>query len=324
MGPYTSYNNINQFSIIANSEKSEILDSYLKFKNCYNWYYFYHGFAALYWYRDFRYVNPKIFDQYEKVFICYNHLISNYRSYRLHLVSNLVEQDLTKHGHVSFFLKDQHNTWQETVNDPYCLLDSRARGKIKTVLKDVTDPLIIDTDNPNGAMSATVNIDQLTSALWHIVTETIFFHPKLHLTEKIFKPIVAQRPFILAGAPGNLAYLKSYGFRTFDCWIDESYDDETDHYLRIEKITAEIGKLCALPKTELKNMHEEMKETLRYNYDHFYGEFKNIIVDELVDNFEHILRRINHGREPDNHSRFHTRYELPPGHLDAVKRRLKQ
>jgi len=307
--------------ILANSEISDLKDQYCRDYKLYDWYYFYHGFAALDWYRDFEYANPKVFENYQKVFICYNHLVSKLRSYRLHLGSNLINQDLVKHGHLSLFLSDDYGTWQETVADVENPLDPRARESITKALSGLEKPLIIDTDKPVGSLSANVSLDQLTSALWHIVTETIYYDPKLHLTEKIFKPIVAKRPFILVGAPGNLAYLKRYGFRTFDRWIDESYDTEQDHYIRIEKITFEIAKLCAMSPALLKQMHLEMQEILEYNYQHFYGNFKNIIVDEMANNFNNILGRINNGRSPGNHSFYHQRYELD---LEPIKKRLKQ
>jgi hypothetical protein len=294
----------NRFNIIAVSEHSKLIHEYAKSENYYIWYYFFHGFAALDWYRDFQYFEPQSFDRFDKVFICYNHLTSNLRSYRLHLVSNLIEQGLIKYGRVSLF----HNGWQETIRDPLNPLDNRARLKIKNTLKHIKEPLIIDTDSPTGTLSATVNFDDLTSAMWHVVTETIYFDPKLHLTEKIFKPIVAKRPFILVGAPGNLAYLKSYGFKTFNRWIDESYDLEEDHYIRIEKITLEIAKLCAMSPALLEQVFQEMQEVLEYNFNHFYGNFKDIIVDELVDNFEQIVNTV--GIESDN--------------LVEVKKRLKQ
>jgi hypothetical protein len=313
-----------QISIFANSEHSKIKNLIVKKQGYYDWYYFYHGFAALDWYRDFQYVNQNSFNRYSKVFICYNHLTSNLRSYRLHLASNLINQDLTKYGYLSLFLKDQYGTWQDTINDPLNPLDRRAVPGVIQALSNLSEPLIIDTPNPQGSLSAQVNLDQLTSALWHVVTETIYFDTKLHLTEKIFKPIVAKRPFILVAAPGNLAYLKSYGFKTFDRWIDESYDQEQDHYIRIEKITSEIAKLCELSPTALKAMHIEMQEVLEYNFNHFYTTFKDLIIDELVDNFEHILCQINNGRQPGNHSKYHQRFELSPEYLLEVKTRLKQ
>jgi len=263
-----------------------------------------------------------LFDGFNKVFICYNNLISELRSYRLHLVSNLISQDLVKHGLVSLPLRDKNGTWQETITSADCPLTTQAKVKVYQVLRHLEHPLIIDTDKPHGALSAEVDLDQLTSAFWHVVTETVYFLPKLHLTEKVFKPIVAQRPFILVAAPGNLAYLKSYGFKTFDRWIDESYDTEEDHYVRIEKITAEIEKLCALSKGELDDMYAEMKEVLVYNYNHFYGKFKEIIVNELVDNFEGVLMQFNNGRQPNNHSKYHFRFEPDHEYLQEVKQRL--
>jgi hypothetical protein len=313
-----------RIDIFANSEKSEFKRKIVKDLQFYDWYYFFHGFAALDWYRDFQYVNPSSFNRFNKVFICYNHLISKYRSYRLHLVSNLIEQDLLKYGHVSLALADSEGTWRKTIENPETPLDNRARVKIYHALKNINAPLTIDTDKPHGAMSANVSLDWLTDALFHVVTETVYFQPKLHLTEKVFKPIVARRPFFLVSTPGSLAYLKSYGFKTFDRWIDESYDQEPDHYVRIEKITFELAKLCAMSPALLKQMHTEMNEVLEYNFNHFYTTFKDMIVDELVDNFDHILCQINNGRQPNNHSRYHQRFELAPGYLQEVKKRLKQ
>ena len=311
----------NKINIIANSEKSEDFSRFIKNQKSYSWYYFFHGFAALDWYRDFEYVNRNSFNQFDKVFICYNNLISNLRSYRLHLVSNLIDKDLIKYGAVSLQLKDHHGSWHDTVENPTTPLDNRARIKIYNTLKNVTSPLIIDTERPSGELSAKINLEDLTSALWHVVTETVYFFDKMHLTEKIFKPIVAKRPFILVGAPGNLAYLKSYGFKTFDQWIDESYDTETDHYIRIEKITDQIEKLCS---QDMTTMHKEMQSVLEYNYNHFYNEFRNIIVNELVDNFAGVLAQINNGRIPGNHSRHHTRYDLSQEYLSEVKKRLSK
>lgn len=129
--------------------------------------------------------------------------------------------------------------------------------------------------------------------MWNVVTETNFYDDKLHLTEKIFKPIVTRRPFILVSAPGNLAYLKSYGFKTFSDYIDESYDDEQDPDRRIEMIVNELEKLCQMPHKELMTMFEKMKDVLEFNHQHFYGKFKEIIVNELVDNFEGCTKKYN-------------------------------
>jgi hypothetical protein len=163
----------------------------------------------------------------------------------------------------------------------------------------LSNALTLDRTNTTGSLSADFGHQEFElwkSGLWHIVTETVFYHDKLHLTEKIFKPIVAQRPFMLAAAPGNLAYLKSYGFRTFDQWIDESYDLIQDPDQRLQAIVDQTNRLCAMSDTELRQMHQEMQPVLEHNFNHLWSGFKHRIVNELVDNFETAVRIWNNGR----------------------------
>jgi len=47
-----------------------------------------------------------------------------------------------------------------------------------------------------------------------------------------------------------------------------------------------------------------------------------VLVNELVDNFGGILSQINNGRMPNNHSKYHQRFELPSDYLEEVKQRL--
>jgi hypothetical protein len=156
--------------------------------------------------------------------------------------------------------------------------------------------------------------------LFHVVTETIFYDEKLHLTEKIFKPIVARRPFFLVGAPGNLAYLKSYGFKTFDHWVDESYDSETEPDQRLVKIVNELDKLCKLSESELMQMYEEMQEILEYNFNWFYTGFREQITNELVDNFDLLIKKYNAGKDTS----FKNYINVSNIDFDAVKKLLLQ
>jgi hypothetical protein len=80
--------------------------------------------------------------------------------------------------------------------------------------------------------------------------------------------------------------LKSYGFKTFDRWIDERYDLEPDPDKRIDMAVDQLDKLCSLSHDELVSMHREMEDILNYNFNHLYGDFKTIIVKELLDNFQ--------------------------------------
>ena len=283
--------------ILAHSEHSESVKRLCKDYSMNSWYYFFHGFAALHWYAVFKHL-PKIDYGFSKVFIALNHLVTKDRSYRLNLVARLMESDILHHGLVSCQLEDSNGTWKQEIFSPNSLLSLDSKKLIAKHFAKMDKPLTVD-QTPHGMLSAELDIDLMQQALWHVVTETIFYHDKLHLTEKIFKPIVARRPFMLVGAVGNLAYLKSYGFKTFDRWVDESYDLETNPDKRIQMIVNELTRLSAMSHEELKNMHSEMQEILNFNFDHFYNGFKVKIVNELVDNFEACLNQYNVGRIGD-------------------------
>lgn len=285
--------------ILANSEKSSLKNSLLKKENFIDWYYFYHGFAALDWFRDFQYF-PKVEYQFSKVFISLNRLHTNYRSYRLTLVNEYIEKNLLDFGHVSLNTSNhEQGSWLQELNSPNTLIAPTKIDSIKSNFKKINLPLTVDLIDPPGWISAqsgesAIKLNQ--SALWHVVSETIFYHEKLHLTEKIFKPIISKRPFILIGAKDNLKYLKSYGFKTFDQFIKEDYDSESNPDKRITMAISQLEKLCRLNQKELKEMHQDMQNILIYNYQHFFNEFKKIIVDEMLDNFQECLKIWNHDK----------------------------
>ena len=284
----------------ANSEISQVKNEFCKEFKFYDWYYFFHGFAALDWFRDYKYITPLFERPFTKVFISLNNLILNYRSYRITLVANYLEKDILDRGLVSFKVPSDINIIKDEVFNKNSLLSKNSKALIIKHIDRLKTSLVADSDKISGINSAKLNINLETSALWNVVSETIFYHDKLHLTEKIFKPIVACRPFILVGAVGNLEYLKSYGFKTFDKWIDESYDKEPDPDKRIDKITNELQKLCKLSMSDLKQMEKEMKDVLEFNFYHFYGKFKEIIVNELVDNFHDCAVQSSNGMWGEN------------------------
>jgi hypothetical protein len=315
---FSKFKTFNFAIIIANSEHSRTKDNLLKEHNLLDWYYFFHGFAALDWYKNIRYLPP--IKAFSKVFISFNNLINEKRSYRLTLISMLLNLDLTKHGHISITQQDTVKKIKAELFSPHSLLSKESKSLIYKTLLPNPPKLIIDFGTTVGTLSANDNLETLSLGLFHVVTETIFYDEKLHLTEKIFKPIVARRPFILVGAPGNLAYLKSYGFRTFDRWIDESYDLEQDPDQRLFKIVNEIDKLCKLSEWELVQMYNEMQEILEYNFQWFYNGFREQITNELVDNFESLIKKCNAGKDVSSKNYINSsRVDF-----DAVKKLLLQ
>lgn len=306
---------LTMFKALVNSEKSPLKEKILKESEYQDWYYFFHGFAALDWYRDAQYFDQDI--DWTRPYITLNRLHTNDRSYRLNLVARLAEQKLLDYGYVSLHLgHTEYGTWQQELVDPNTKLSDAA---CKLIAQNLNQAMTLDCETSTGSLSANFGhreFELWKSGLWHIVTETVFYHDKLHLTEKVFKPIVAQRPFILAAAPGNLAYLKSYGFETFDRWIDESYDSIQDPDQRLQAIVDQTQRLCAMTEGELRSMHQEMQPILEHNFNHLWRGFRHQIVNELVNNFERSVRLWNNGRIDGR--------ELPLHHinLEQVKQTL--
>jgi len=100
-----------------------------------------------------------------------------------------------------------------------------------------------------------------------IVTETNF-SKDIFPTEKIINPMTVLQPFILVGASGYLKYIRSFGFKTFDGFIDESYDEEFDDGKRFEMICSEIKRISKISLEELHNWYISIIPILEYNRNH--------------------------------------------------------
>jgi hypothetical protein len=95
------------------------------------------------------------------------------------------------------------------------------------------------------------------------------------ITEKTVKNLYIGKPFIVAAGPGILDKIKSFGFQTFSPWIDESYDQIENNYLRVEAIKKEIDRIAALSCAELEQMHKELLPILEHNRQ-TYGKYINL------------------------------------------------
>jgi len=139
-------------------------------------------------------------------------------------------------------------------------------------------------------LSASIDWQDQSKFDIHIVPETIFDTEKVHLTEKICKPIVMQQPFILFGGPHSLKYLRSYGFKTFsDIW-DESYDVEENTNERFKKVVNLITYLNNLSPADYKKLIQQTNKIAEFNREYFYSDkFYKILKTELHENLNTAL-----------------------------------
>jgi hypothetical protein len=100
-------------------------------------------------------------------------------------------------------------------------------------------------------------------------------------TEKIWRPIIAQRPFIVMSNSNYLNNLKRLGFKTFEDFWSEEYDlfKEADRIKQIEKVLAYIAKWSA---EQLSDQLLAMQPIL----DHNLAVFKELNYNKISKAFE--------------------------------------
>ena len=85
------------------------------------------------------------------------------------------------------------------------------------------------------------------------------------LSEKTFKPIACNHPFIIAGNKGSLARLRELGYKTFSPYIDESYDN-LNTWERLAAITKEISRINNMKRVDKLEWYRNLKHILDFNY----------------------------------------------------------
>jgi hypothetical protein len=89
-------------------------------------------------------------------------------------------------------------------------------------------------------------------------------------------------PFIVVSTAGSLAYLRSYGFRTFDHIWDETYDTVLDDSARYAAVARTLKDIDELPTKCKQRLLREAQDTCEHNYNHFYsGGFEQRLWAEL-------------------------------------------
>ena len=242
-------------------------------------YYFFHGFASLDWFRGYHALNynKHVIKRYAKDYVTFNRIITGDRAYRKDFVDQLRSNDLLDKGLISYGVTD------DPINEERLVIDQiQLPGSASASIPITLERIDYNNDTPDY------------NAFWHIVTETVFYYDKLHLTEKIFKPIVSKQPFMLLAAPGNLEYLRSYGFKTFEGIIDESYDKIKDNDARIEAVVSQLKWYCDLSDDEKTEIQKQCEPIIEHNFHHFYGKFREIITDELLDNTKKLFKDIGY------------------------------
>ena len=161
-------------------------------------------------------------------------------------------------------------------------------SNIHTFFDDNKDKLLttgIVLDEPEFSsknLADQININLYKETYISIVTETEYHEDTIFFSEKVFKPMSVYHPFILLSSHGSLKKLKEFGYKTFDKWWDESYDQEPVYEKRLNLITKLIEELNNKPVEELHSMIMDMQTVLTHNYDLLYSSTNHIELIKML------------------------------------------
>ena len=246
-------------------------------------YYFFHGWAALDWYRGYDktfLIKPWSQRTITKTFISPNRIVAGERQHRLEMLYHIFKNNMID-NHISCpaICPVEHISIHKAIKPL-----TTKYPDIESVFSAQTLPINFagETDHPMHSCWLSL-FDQSAESLLYLVTETVATGRRHHLTEKSFKPIALGMPFVIVGTRGSLEYLRSYGFRTFgDIW-DESYDSAEDD-VRIERIASLLRSLNELPPEGKQDLFNAAHEVIEHNWNHFYnGGFEAVLWSELKD-----------------------------------------
>ncbi len=198
----------------------------------------------------------------DKLFLSYNRKPV---SHRIKLVEQLKIYDLLDQGIVTLG------------ND-----DPQKAITIKENLEELNGGADGDVGIPNDIRSLG-NHNVWQDAFINVVTETVT-HGNF-LSEKIWKPIIGKRPFLLVGPPGSFEQLHNWGFKTFSNFWNEDYN-EFGEDAQIEEICKILFRMNKHPIAHLRILYDEMQEILNHNHNHFFTHFvkdNRKLIDTIVE-----------------------------------------
>ena len=97
-----------------------------------------------------------------------------------------------------------------------------------------------------------------------MVCETYFTGNTFFPTEKTVRPLASLTPFLLFGPKYYLSNLRKLGFKTFNNYWSEGYDDHDGLY-RVQEIENILMQLSDKSVTELEIMYADMLPILEHN-----------------------------------------------------------
>ena len=232
--------------------------------------YWAHALMAIDWYRYAKIDQTLNFeDEFKKDFQIYSRAWSGTRTYRLKFLDKLISKKLNNNCYVNFNPIDiDHYSYVYTANN--CLED------------------YFNNNNISSDSSADYSSKDYKDNAIDVVLETVV--DRIHITEKILRPIACGKPFITLAAPGALSYIQTYGFETFHPFINESYDKIIDLDHRMDAILSEMYRIKNLSYSDKQDLFVKLHNIAKVNKQKFFNvDFSKKIINEYNNNIHSAL-----------------------------------
>jgi len=244
-------------------------------------YYWSHAIISQDWFRFAQHMKQR--KNVKKTFLIYNRAWSGTREYRLKFIDFLIDNNIQNFCLTSLnsIEPELHKHYNEHVFEKSIW---KPVNQLENFLKPNTAP---------SWSSADFDIEDYQSTDIEVVLETLFDDPRIHLTEKILRPIACGQPFILAATAGSLNYLREYGFKTYESVWNEDYDSIEDPYTRLLKIAELMKEIINWSNSLKEKKLQEARAIARYNKQHFFSKkFHTVIKTELAQNLKKALTEL--------------------------------
>lgn len=216
--------------------------------------------------------------------------IRNGREHRIAFLYKMVSAGLLEYGDFSFLAVNGNQYSPDTVQHLIHRYDLKNMhlGNIKKLHE--TAPHILQSERgiTYGHINAWTDkhYEPHINSYFEICFETFVHGEHKSLTEKVFKPIINFQPFFFVAYTGGLELLKNLGFKTFDGFIDESYDKIENVNERLEAIFLEVKRLCEMSKEEIHEWYWKMEDILIHNHRTLLNYHKNkLFGEDLIKEF---------------------------------------
>ena len=192
------------------------------------------------------------------------------KSHRIALFGELMTNEKFKNKNITSLGGVDNNNPKGHYDMSDRILEGGYRNK-KTIQEfyktyDSTKHYTYDEDDLENNKASSFNEDAHRSTFVNIITESSFSPKSVFFSEKTYKPILACQPFIMLCNPHSLKKLKEQGFKTFDKWWDESYDEETNFTKRFSKIIDIMEEISMWDMEKCFRITNEMEEILVHNF----------------------------------------------------------